>query len=65
MCVKVSGNGLSKSLSLKGSEIFINEDPIPEDQDELRKKVQKIKESRKEGKWAIIRNQKSIVRDRD
>jgi hypothetical protein len=24
-----------------------------------------VKEARKEGKWAIIRNRKSIVRDRD
>jgi hypothetical protein len=54
--VKVSCNDhkysiLSKSLSLKGSRIFINEDLIPEDQDELRKEVQKVKEARKEGKW--------------
>jgi hypothetical protein len=26
--------------------------------------VQKVKEARKEGKWAIIRNRKAIVRDR-
>jgi hypothetical protein len=58
-------NILSKSLSLKGSRIFINEDLIPEDQVELRKEVQKVKEARKEGKWAIIRNRKVIVRDRD
>jgi hypothetical protein len=56
---------LSKSPSLKGSGIFINEDLIPEDQAELRKEVQKVKEARKEGKWAIIRNRKAIVRDRD
>jgi hypothetical protein len=56
---------LSKSPSLKGSTIFINEDLIPEDQAELRKEVQKVKEARKEGKWAIIRNRKAIVRDRD
>jgi hypothetical protein len=59
--VKVSCNDhkysiLSKSLSLKGSRIFINEDLIPEDQAELMKEVQKVKEARKEGKWAIIRN---------
>jgi hypothetical protein len=59
--VKVSCNDhkygiLSKSPSLKGSRIFINEDLIPEDQVELRKEVQKVKEARKEGKWAIIRN---------
>jgi hypothetical protein len=68
--VKVSCNDhkysiLNKSSSLKGSGIFINEDLIPEDQAELRKEAQKVKETRKEGKWAIIRNQKSIVRDRD
>jgi hypothetical protein len=56
---------LSKTLSLKGSGIFINEDLIPEDQAKLRKEVQKVKEARKEGKWAIIRNQKAIIRDRD
>jgi hypothetical protein len=47
---------LSKSLSLKGSGIFINEYLIPEDQAELRNEVQKVKEAGKEGKWAIIRN---------
>ena len=47
------------------SAIFINEDLIPEDHAELRKEVQKVKEARKEGKWAIIRNRKAIVRDRD
>jgi hypothetical protein len=41
---------------LKGSGIFINEDLIPKDQDELRKEVQKVKQDRKEGKWEIIRN---------
>ena len=50
---------LSKTLSLKGTGIFINEDLILEDQAELRKEVQKVKEARKEGKWAIIRNKKS------
>ena len=40
----------SKTSSLKGMRIFINEDPNPEDQVELRKKVQKVKEARKEGK---------------
>ena len=55
----------SKFLSLKGSGIFINEDLIPEDQAELRKEVQKVKEARKEGNWEIIRNQKYIVRDTD
>jgi hypothetical protein len=67
--VKVSCNDhkysiLSKSPSLKGLAIFINEDLIPEDKAELRKEVQKVKEARKEGKWAIIRNRKAIVRDR-
>ena len=68
--VKVSCNDhkysiLSKSPSLKGLGIFINEDLIPEDQVELRKEVQKVKEAKKEGKWTIIRNRKTIVRDRD
>jgi hypothetical protein len=50
--VKVSCNDhnyiqLSKYLSLKGLGIFINEDLIPEDQDESRKEVQKVKQVRK------------------
>jgi hypothetical protein len=58
ICVKVSCNDhkysiLSKSSRLKGLGIFINEDLIPEDQDELRKEVQKVKEARKEGKWVL------------
>ena len=52
---------LSKTSSLKGTRIFINE----EDQAELRKEVQKVKEARKEGKWAIIRNRKVVIRDRN
>jgi hypothetical protein len=56
---------LGKTPSLKGSVIFINEDLILEGQAKLRKEVQKVKKSRKEGKWAIIRNQKAIIRDRD
>ena len=56
---------LSKTSSLKGTRIFINEDLIPEDQAKLRKEVQKVKEARKEGKWAIIRNRKAIIRDRN
>jgi len=53
--VKVSCNDhkdsiLSKSLSLKGPRIFRNEYLIPEDQVELRKEVQKVKEARKERK---------------
>jgi hypothetical protein len=61
ICIKVNCNDhkysiLNKYLSLKGLGIFINEDLIPEDQVELRKEVQKVKEARKEGKWAIIRN---------
>ena len=58
-------NILSKTSSLKGTGIFINEDLIPEDQAELRKEVQKVKEARKEGKWAIIRNRKAFIRDRN
>jgi hypothetical protein len=70
ICVKLSCNDhkyniLSKYLCLKGSGIFINEDLIPKDQVELRKEVQKVKESRKEGKSERIRNQKAIGRDRD
>ena len=64
-CIDHKYSILSKYLSLKGSGIFINEDLIPEDQAELRKEVQKVKEARKEGKWAIIRNQKANARDRD
>jgi len=56
---------LSKTSSLKGTGIFINDDLIPEDQAELRKEVQKVKEARKEGKWAIIRNRKAVIRDRN
>ena len=42
-----------------------NEVLIPEDQAELRKEVQKVKEARKEGKWAIIRIRKAFTRDRN
>ena len=68
--VKVSStdlkhNILSKTSSLKGTGIFINEDLIPEDQAELRKEVQKVIEARKEGKCEIIRNRKAGVRDRN
>ena len=56
---------LSKTSSLKGTGIFINEDFIPEDHAELRKEVQKVKEARKEGKWAIIRNRKVVIQDRN
>jgi hypothetical protein len=55
---------LSKTRSLEGSRIFINEDLILEDQAKLRKEVPKVKESRKDGKWEIIRNQKYIIIDR-
>jgi hypothetical protein len=55
---------LSETSSLKGSETFINEYLILEDQAKLRKEVQKVKEARNEGKWAIIKNRKSIIRDR-
>ena len=47
---------LSKTSSLKGTRIFLNENLIPEDQATLRKDVQKVKEARKEGKWILIRN---------
>ena len=56
---------LSKTSSLKGTRIFINEDLIPEGQSELRKEVQKVNDARKEGKWAIIRNRKAIIRDKN
>ena len=56
---------LRKTSSLKETRIFINEDLILEDQAELRKEVQKLKEARKEGKWAIIRNRKVVIRDRN
>ena len=56
---------LSKTSSLKRTRILKNEDLIPEDQVELRKEVQKVKEARKEGKWAIIRNRKAVIRDRN
>ena len=64
-CTDHKYNILSKSPSLKGSGIFINEDLIPEDQDELMKEVQKVKEAMKEGKISTITNQKAIVRDRE
>ena len=68
--VKVSSteqkyNIISKKSSLKGSGIFINEDLIPEDWIELRKEVQKVNEVRREGKWALIRNGKDVIRDRN
>ena len=56
---------LSKTPSLKGLGIFINEDHILEDHTELRKEVQNVKESRNEGKWAMTRNIKGIIRDKD
>jgi len=56
---------LSKTSSLKGTRIFINEDLIPKDQAKLRKEVQKVKEDRKEGKWEIIRNRKAFILDRN
>ena len=64
--VKVSStkqkyNILSNTSSLKGSRIFINEDLIPEDRVELRKEFQKVKEARKEGKWALIRTRKLLL----
>ena len=56
---------LSKISSLKGTRIFINEDLIPEYQAELKKEVQKVKEARKEGKWARIKNRKVVIRDKN
>jgi len=37
---------------------------IQEDQYELMKEVQKVKEATNEGKWALIGSTKSIIRDR-
>jgi len=54
---------ISKTSTLKGSGIFINEDLIAEDQFELRKEFQKVKEARKERKWALIRNHKVVIQD--
>jgi len=51
-------------LSLKGYGIFINED-LNQDQAKLMKEVQKVNEVIKEGKWAIIRNPKVIIRNKD
>jgi len=56
---------LSKTSSLKGTRIFINEDLIPKDQAGLRKEVQKKNEARKEGKRAILKNRKVVIRDRN
>ena len=50
-------------MSLKGLRIFINEDLIPEEQVEFRKKVEKVKKDMKEGKWTIIRNKKANIKD--
>ena len=68
--VKVSSNDhnyyiLNKTPSLKELWIFINKYLIIEVQDELKKEVQKVKETKKEGKWAIIRDGKTIIRDKD
>ena len=68
ICIEVRFNDhkygiLNKNPSLKGIRIFINEDLIPEDQVELRKKDQRLKEVKKEGKWEIIRNRKTMIRD--
>jgi len=67
--VKISCNDhkldiLRKFPSLNRLGIFINGYIILEDQVELRKEVLKVKEARNEGKWAIIRNRKSIIRFR-
>jgi len=56
---------ISKTSSLKRKWIFINESVVREDQEELRKKVQKVKEDRKEGKWEIIRNRKAFIQGRN
>ena len=58
-------NILRKSPCQKGIGIFINEDLILEDQAELRKEVQKVKEARKEGKWAVIKNRKVVIQYRN
>ena len=57
---------LNKTSSLEGLEIFINEDiDIPEDQAKLWKEVQKVREVRNEGKWALIINRKDVIWDRN
>jgi len=47
------------------TKFSINEDLIASYQAKLRKKVLKVNEGRKEGKWQIIRNRKVIVSDRN
>ena len=58
-------NILRKTSSIKVSRIFIHEDLILEDQVELRKEAQEVKEARKEGERALIRNKKVVIRDRN
>ena len=55
----------SKTQSLKWLGLFINKYLILKDQVELRKEVQKVKETRKEGKWALSINRKVFVKERD
>ena len=45
--------------------MFINEYLILEDQSKLIKEIQKVKESRKEGKQALIRNRKVVIQGRN
>ena len=52
---------LSNTPSLYGIVILFQEDPTPKDQVELRKEVEKVREARKEGKWAIIRDIKILL----
>ena len=38
---------------------------LMEDQAELRKEVEKVKEARNEGKWGIIGTRNGIIKDKD
>jgi len=53
---------LNKTSNIQES-VFINEDIILEYYVELIKEDQKVNEARKEGKCALIRNRKDVIRD--
>ena len=70
ICIRVSSNNhkygiLSKTPSVKEIEKFINEDLIIEDQVELIKEVEKVKEDIKKEKLEIIRNGQTIISYQD
>jgi len=54
---------LSKVSKLKGSSMFINQDLISRDQDQLGKEIQKVKDVREASKWEIITNIRVIIKD--